>query len=169
MRQWVYCNGLRYGTVADYDFLWAKYLESNVANDQLVMLSAAGCTLHQPSLNRFLANIASGSYNNFNVRPQDYSAAISSAITSNEENTWRVFQWLQTNVNFLRANAYVKFIVIFIFVFLILTLFTLNIEQTKVLKNNSSPLGAGFKIPVVRVFDISQEVVFFFFFYFIIF
>lgn len=103
MRPWVYCNGLRYGGAEEYDFFWSEYLKTNVANEQVVMITAAGCTQHQPSLNRFLANIASGTENNFVIRPQDYSTAISSAITSNEANTMRVFHWLQSNLE--RAKA----------------------------------------------------------------
>nr|AEA76302.1 aminopeptidase 8 [Mamestra configurata] len=104
MRPWVYCNGLRYGTAEDYDFFWSEYLKSNVANEQVVMITAAGCTQHQPSLNRFLANIAIGSENNFVIRPQDYSTAISSAITGNEANTMRVFHWLQDNIERTKAT-----------------------------------------------------------------
>uniref|UniRef100_A0A2A4J8M6 ERAP1-like C-terminal domain-containing protein n=1 Tax=Heliothis virescens TaxID=7102 RepID=A0A2A4J8M6_HELVI len=95
MRPWVFCTGLRYGDASDFTYLWSRYTSSNVANDQLVMLSAAGCTLNQASLNLFLNTIVSGSDD---IRPQDYSSAIASAVRSNEENTMRVFTWLQSNV-----------------------------------------------------------------------
>ncbi|KAJ8727735.1 hypothetical protein PYW07_001854 [Mythimna separata] len=103
MRPWVYCNGLRYGTAEDYDYFWSRYLETDVANEQVVMITAGGCTQHQPSLNRFISNVVGNEETNFVVRAQDQSTGISSAITSNELNTMRAFQWLQINLQTARA------------------------------------------------------------------
>ncbi|KAJ8733131.1 hypothetical protein PYW08_001429 [Mythimna loreyi] len=103
MRPWVYCNGLRYGSAEDYDYFWSRYNNTDLANEQVVMIQAAGCTQHQPSLNRLLSNIVSTEETNFIVRAQDQSTAISSAITSNEYNTMRAFQWLQNNLERARA------------------------------------------------------------------
>lgn len=39
----VYCAAIRQGTKEDFDFLWTKYLETNVAAEQINILSALGC------------------------------------------------------------------------------------------------------------------------------
>lgn len=95
MRPWVYCTGLRYGTADDFNYFWNRYLTEDLANEKVVMLGAAGCTTDQTSLERYLSAIVSG---NDDIRPQDHSSALSSAITSNEVNTMRAFQWLTNNV-----------------------------------------------------------------------
>lgn len=95
MRSWVYCTGLRYGTADDFNFFWTRYLAEDLSNEKVVMLGAAGCTTDQASLERFLNAIVSG---NDDIRPQDHSTALSSAITSNEVNVMRSFDWLTRNV-----------------------------------------------------------------------
>ncbi|CAB3221062.1 unnamed protein product [Arctia plantaginis] len=96
MRPWVYCTGLRYGTAEDFTFFWTQYLQEDLASEQVVMLTAAGCTRDQNSLGIFLNAITAGS-NDYTIRDQDYSTALNSALTSNEENTLVAFEWLQQN------------------------------------------------------------------------
>lgn len=95
MRPWVYCTGLRHGNAEDFNFFWNRYLQEDLSNEKVVMLQSAGCTTDTASLERFLDVLASGSDD---IRPQDYSTAISSAVTSNEVNTMRAFSWLTRNV-----------------------------------------------------------------------
>lgn len=40
----VYCNGIRHGTADDFQFMWNRYLNVNVAAEQLNILNALGCT-----------------------------------------------------------------------------------------------------------------------------
>ncbi|KAJ8889377.1 hypothetical protein PR048_008876 [Dryococelus australis] len=40
----VYCNGLRYGGEMEWQFLWQKYLSSNVSTEQVLLLENLGCT-----------------------------------------------------------------------------------------------------------------------------
>ncbi|CAK1546277.1 unnamed protein product [Leptosia nina] len=95
MRSWVYCNGLRQGTAEDFTFFWNKYLNEQLATEVVVMLAAAGCTTDTPSLETFLNAIVDTEEI---VRPQDVSTALSSAVTSNDENAMKTFQWLKTNL-----------------------------------------------------------------------
>lgn len=94
MRPWVYCAGLREGTAADFQYFWSRYLNETLAGEQVVMLQAAGCTSDQASLEFFLTAFMT---DNDEVRPQDYSTAYSNAVTGNEFNTLRVFNWLKEN------------------------------------------------------------------------
>ncbi|KAH9643222.1 hypothetical protein HF086_012884 [Spodoptera exigua] len=99
MRPWVYCGGLRNGNEADFDFFWRRYLDENLSNEKVVMLGAAGCTGNTVALHKFLDVIVSTPSINEDedIRPQDYSAAISSAVTSNEANTMKVIEWLMNH------------------------------------------------------------------------
>ncbi|KAL0882637.1 hypothetical protein ABMA27_001072 [Loxostege sticticalis] len=96
MRPWVYCTGLRYGTAADFDFFWNRYLQEDLASEQVVMLQNAGCTSDEPSLRKFLDAIVS---KEDLVRPQDFTTSLNNAVSKNEYNTLRVFEWLKDNVN----------------------------------------------------------------------
>ncbi|KOB73138.1 Aminopeptidase N3 [Operophtera brumata] len=94
MRPWVYCAGLRAGDATDFDFFWDKYLEEDLAGEQVVLIQAAGCTSDTDSLGRFWEAITAGD-DNVIIRGQDLTTALSSAITANEENTMKSFRWLQ--------------------------------------------------------------------------
>ncbi|XP_050667553.1 membrane alanyl aminopeptidase-like [Leptidea sinapis] len=96
MRPWVYCAGLRQGTAADFNYFWNRYLNEDLAGEIVVMLQAAGCTKDTASLEVFLNAIVDGQDT---VRPQDHSTALSSAVTGNEENTLKVFDWLKRNLD----------------------------------------------------------------------
>ncbi|CAF4959387.1 unnamed protein product [Pieris macdunnoughi] len=95
MRPWVYCNGLRQGTAEDFTFFWNKYLDEQLATEVVVMLTAAGCTKDTAGLETFLSAIINADEI---IRPQDVSTALSSAVTSNEENTMKVLNWLNRNI-----------------------------------------------------------------------
>lgn len=55
----------------------------------------AGCTTNEVSLEKFLDAIVSG---DDAIRPQDFNTALNSAISRNEENTLRAFEWLKKNI-----------------------------------------------------------------------
>ncbi|XP_014370421.2 membrane alanyl aminopeptidase-like [Papilio machaon] len=96
MRPWVYCTGLRYGTVDDFQYFWKRYLGENLASEKAVMLEAAGCTNSIVSLWQYLDAIVAM---DDAVREQDYNTAMNSAVSGNEANTMWMFEWLQKNVN----------------------------------------------------------------------
>jgi hypothetical protein len=52
LRSVVYCSALINGKADDWNFLWQKYLESNVATDQVLILNALGCTTNPDLLNK---------------------------------------------------------------------------------------------------------------------
>ncbi|KAJ8959943.1 hypothetical protein NQ314_006146 [Rhamnusium bicolor] len=55
LRSIVYCNGLRYSSdSSDWEFLWQKYLSTNVPTERSVLISALGCTNDVYLLNRYL-------------------------------------------------------------------------------------------------------------------
>ncbi|XP_026322120.1 membrane alanyl aminopeptidase-like [Hyposmocoma kahamanoa] len=91
-RNWVYCNALREGTTSDFDFLWDRFLTHNVYTEKIVLLQTLGCTPYNSSLYKFVNAIVS---DNFEVRPQDYTTAFSSAVNGNEGNTMIVFAYIQ--------------------------------------------------------------------------
>lgn len=51
-RSTAYCVAIRNGTSADWEFLWEKYFHSRHADDQMVMLSALGCSLNTTILEK---------------------------------------------------------------------------------------------------------------------
>jgi aminopeptidase N len=42
-----YCTALRHGGEEEWDFLWNKYITSNFAPEQSLILSTLGCTTSQ--------------------------------------------------------------------------------------------------------------------------
>ncbi|GBP46442.1 Membrane alanyl aminopeptidase [Eumeta japonica] len=95
MRPWVYCVGLREGDATDFDYLWNRYTQEDLAGEKMVILSALGCTRIADRLHFYLNQIIA---DNDNIRPQDYNSAFSAATTGNEENTMIVLDWFRTNV-----------------------------------------------------------------------
>ncbi|CAH2070916.1 unnamed protein product, partial [Iphiclides podalirius] len=95
MRPWVYCVGLREGNEEDFTYFWNRYLAEDLASEKVVMLEAAGCTSNQASLWRYLDAIVTL---DDAVRPQDYNVAINAAVSGNEANTMRAFEWLRNNI-----------------------------------------------------------------------
>lgn len=105
MRPWVYCEGLRTGDLADFDYFWDRYVDEDLSNEKVVMIGAAGCTGNTAALHKFLSVIVDPKPTEQStelIRPQDYSAAISSAVTSNEYNTMKVLEWLKDNPSHLQ-------------------------------------------------------------------
>ncbi|OWR41735.1 aminopeptidase N precursor [Danaus plexippus plexippus] len=105
MRQWVYCSGLRQGNSSDFDFFWNEFLKEDLANNAVIMIGAAGCTNDVGSLEKFLDAIITVNNSAEIIRPQDNSAAWSSAVTGNNANPMRMLNWLRRNVNlFIERN-----------------------------------------------------------------
>ncbi|CAK1599082.1 unnamed protein product [Parnassius mnemosyne] len=95
MRPWVYCVGLREGTDEDFTHFWNRYLTEDLASEKIVMLEAAGCTNNETSLWRYLDAIVAL---DDAIRAQDYNTALNSAVSGNEANTMRMFEWLKNNI-----------------------------------------------------------------------
>nr|QLC28943.1 aminopeptidase N4 [Spodoptera frugiperda] len=95
-RNWVYCNGLRQGTPADFDFLWDRFVKENLYTEKIVLLQILGCTPHKESLEKYLNAILRAPNT---VRPQDYNTAINSAVSGNEANTQIVLDYFKVSDN----------------------------------------------------------------------
>ncbi|CAH1647272.1 unnamed protein product [Spodoptera littoralis] len=104
-RSWVYCNGLRQGNSADFDFLWQRFLNENLYTEKILLLQILGCTPVKDSIEKFLTEILRNE--DQVVRAQDYNTAINSAVTGNEANTQIVLNYFKnpTNLQALR-DAY---------------------------------------------------------------
>nr|AAT99437.1 aminopeptidase N [Spodoptera exigua] len=96
-RNWVYCNGLRQGTEADFTLLWNKFINENLYTEKIVLLQTLGCTPHRNSLNALLGNILQRT--DPAVRPQDYNTALNAAVSGNEGNTQIVLDYFKIDAN----------------------------------------------------------------------
>lgn len=54
IRPAVYCTALHENGQAEFDFLWTKYLQSNIPTESVVLLNALGCTGDSESLKVYL-------------------------------------------------------------------------------------------------------------------
>ncbi|XP_052753553.1 membrane alanyl aminopeptidase-like [Galleria mellonella] len=100
-RTWVYCNGLRYGTESDFNFLWYRFRTHHVYTEKSLILNVLGCTPHQSSLYTLLDAIVE---DNYLIRQQDYTTAFNSAVTGNEGNTKIVLNYIQNNLAKVEAG-----------------------------------------------------------------
>lgn len=74
LRGVVYCTTLKGGGEAEWDFLWQKYQNSNVATEKTTILSSLGCTEEIWLLSRYLE----WSLNDTIIRRQDSSSVFGS-------------------------------------------------------------------------------------------
>lgn len=71
----VYCQVIRRGDEDDWNFLYARYLKSEVAAEKTLMLTALGCSRQKDILTRILEWSIS---DDFGIRKQDaYSVFVS--------------------------------------------------------------------------------------------
>ncbi|XP_059610227.1 membrane alanyl aminopeptidase-like [Phlebotomus argentipes] len=92
IRPTVYCVGLREGGQQAFDFLWDRYLNEQVATEQVTILNSLGCTNTDATVNALIDNILSSA-----VRDQDKSSAFGNVYAHNEENIARVWTYVTTN------------------------------------------------------------------------
>uniref|UniRef100_A0A182VV47 Aminopeptidase n=1 Tax=Anopheles minimus TaxID=112268 RepID=A0A182VV47_9DIPT len=75
LRSVVYCNAIRQGNDTQWNFLWHRYLQSNVGAEKIMIIGSLACTRQLPLVERFLQwslNSTSG------VRKQDATILFSS-------------------------------------------------------------------------------------------
>lgn len=53
MRQYVYCTAIRHGGVKEWDFLWKKYLDTEISGEKETILTALACSRDVWVLTRF--------------------------------------------------------------------------------------------------------------------
>lgn len=79
LRGTIYCTALRNGDEHHWDFLWDRYLASNVGAEKTLILSSLGCTREVWILDKYLdmsLDAESG------IRKQDMLIAYSSVIAN---------------------------------------------------------------------------------------
>ncbi|XP_015604734.1 uncharacterized protein LOC107272255 [Cephus cinctus] len=76
----VYNTAIKYGSSDDWQFLWQKYLNANVAAEQTVILTALGCSENVTLLERYLL-YAITSYNESGIRMQDSTTVFTSVYS----------------------------------------------------------------------------------------
>ncbi|CAG2063537.1 unnamed protein product, partial [Timema podura] len=88
-----YCTSLRHGGETEWEYLWQKYLTSTVSTEQVLLLSALGCTTQETLINRYLTlSITEDS----GIRKQD-AASVFSAVYSNVGGIDLAFNFLTEN------------------------------------------------------------------------
>nr|CAD7455286.1 unnamed protein product [Timema tahoe] len=88
-----YCTSLRHGGETEWEYLWQKYLTSTVSTEQVLLLSALGCTTQETLINRYLTlSITEDS----GIRKQD-AARVFSAVYSNVGGIDLAFNFLTEN------------------------------------------------------------------------
>jgi aminopeptidase N len=80
-RTTAYCVAIRHGTSEDWEFLWKEYSKSNHAADQMVILSALGCSQNTTILEKYL-KFAISDYETSRIRKQDSTSVFTAVYNS---------------------------------------------------------------------------------------
>nr|CAD7445351.1 unnamed protein product [Timema bartmani] len=75
----VYCTGLNQGGPEEYEYLWEKFLNSDVSTEQVLILGVLGCTANEDSAHAFL-NQSIGQSSS--IRQQDISTVLPSVVNN---------------------------------------------------------------------------------------
>lgn len=97
LRQTVYCTSIRHGNDADWEFLWTRYKNSNVAAEKRTMLFSLGCTREVWLLQRYLALTFEPQQG---IRKQDSMWAFQ-AVAYNEIGFHLARDYFMSNVDFI--------------------------------------------------------------------
>ncbi|BFF91848.1 aminopeptidase N [Drosophila madeirensis] len=102
LRGTIYCTSIRHGSDSDWEFLWARYKNSNVAAEKRTILTALGCSREVWILQRYLEMTYDP---NQAIRKQDSMWAFQ-AIAFNEVGSLLAKKYFMDNVNFLYKFYY---------------------------------------------------------------
>jgi aminopeptidase N len=90
----VYCTSLREGGVAEWQFAFKQYKETNHASEKEILLSAMGCTTKPWLLSKYLnLTLAADSA----IRKQD-GARVFSSVAKNFAGYELAYEFLYTNI-----------------------------------------------------------------------
>lgn len=95
-----YCTALRNGGEKEWKFLWDKYVESNYATEQSLILTALGCTTDQTLIDGYLKKSIE---DRVNIRRQD-AASVFAAVYSNPDGFQLAFNFLQENYDSVASS-----------------------------------------------------------------
>ncbi|TDG52379.1 hypothetical protein AWZ03_001209 [Drosophila navojoa] len=97
LRQTVYCTAIRHGDDNDWNFLWMRYNNSNVAAEKRTIMSSLGCTREVWLLQRYLALTFEPKQG---IRKQDSMYAFQ-AVAYNEIGFHLAKDYFMNNVDFI--------------------------------------------------------------------
>lgn len=93
IRAVVYCNGIRYGDEAAYNFLDAKYSEADIMQEQLNILSGLACTKSESLSAKYLDRLLKTE----EIRQQDWTGAQSYLLNANPESVNFFYNYVTAN------------------------------------------------------------------------
>ncbi|XP_052844757.1 aminopeptidase Ey-like [Drosophila gunungcola] len=97
VRSIVYSTSIEHGSDEDWEFLWARYLKSNVAAEKQTIMDALACSQEVWVLQRYLEKIFDSKGD---IRKQD-SASVFQSIASNPVGFLLAKKYLMDNVDFI--------------------------------------------------------------------
>ncbi|KAL2747896.1 putative aminopeptidase-2 [Vespula maculifrons] len=97
-RSAAYCMGVLYGNVDDWNYLWNHYKTSKVVSEQLVVLSALGCSNNTDILKQYL-EYAISPYEKHRIHKQDSTSVFSTVYSSSLIGVNCVLEFVDKNHN----------------------------------------------------------------------
>lgn len=94
LRGVIYCTSLKHGSESEWEFLWYKYQNSNVATEKSSILNNLGCTQQLWLLSRYL----DWSLNDTTIRRQD-SSSVFNTVTRNDVGYFIAKTFFYTNID----------------------------------------------------------------------
>lgn len=95
----VYCHAISDGGQEEWDFAWQRYLNTNVASEQDILLTSLGCSKEPWILTRYLEWAFT---ENSGIRKQDVGAVFLS-IATNPVGGHLAYSFLKNNWNRIRT------------------------------------------------------------------
>ncbi|XP_032512667.2 membrane alanyl aminopeptidase-like [Danaus plexippus] len=99
LRSVAYCTGLRYGNDEDYEFLWNRLVNTNVANEAWIIADVLGCSQREDKLKSYLVSML---LENSPIKTQDLTVPLASVLT-NYSNVPLVMDELQSNISLWKS------------------------------------------------------------------
>lgn len=99
MRGIVYCTAVQYGTEAEWEFAFERYLKSSVSTEKEIILTALGCSKEPWILSRYLRYSITG---DMGIRKQDVYRVFA-AVSSNVVGQKMAFDFIRNNWEDIKA------------------------------------------------------------------
>lgn len=95
----MYCTAISDGGQIEWDFAWQRYLNTNVANEKEILLTALGCSKEIWILSRYLEWAVT---DNSSIRKHD-SPRVFASVSENPIGQDLAYRFLKTNWNRIRS------------------------------------------------------------------
>lgn len=92
-RSVVYCNAVRYGSAEEFNFLFDKFVNEDISQEQLNILIGTACTKDKALANKYLDRVIKSD----DIRPQDLTGAINNILNSNPEGVQFLYDYITAN------------------------------------------------------------------------